>query len=157
MISRIGVRTTNSGSAAAFLELIAGSLLTGFFLKELEVINAAATVQSFGLGKPQAIGVGPTTPVPLIPDDIQTGYATTEGTSKSASHVTSALAWGTTAPTVPLAFFARANLPATLGAAKSWSFSGQGIWVPSGRTIVLWGIGTNIASDVNVVVDERLA
>jgi len=152
MISRLGVRTTNSGAAAAFFELIVGSTLKGAFLKSIQVISAAATVQSFGLGEPAAIGVTPTSPVPLIPDDAGLAYSTTPGTGQHQSGCSTALAWGT-GPTVPAAFIARANLPATLGANIEWKFE-QGLWIPAGSTLILWGIGTNIATDVNVVVDE---
>lgn len=153
MLSRLGVRTTSSATGAACFELRVASTILGAWLKEIEVISAAATAQTFGLGEPAAIGVTPTTPVPLIPLDLQLPAPTTEGTSQSGSHVTTALAWGTP-PTVPASFIARANLPATLGANIKWKFDGNGIWIPAGASIVLWGVSANIATDVNVLVDE---
>lgn len=155
MLSRIGVRTSNTSATAAFLEIIAGSLLSGFYLREVEVINATAAAQAFGLGKPAAIGVTPTSPVPAIPLDLKLPYSTTPGVAPSQSQVTTALAWGT-GPTVPAAFFARGSFPATVGASVKWTFA-DGIWVPAGSTIILWGTGTNAPNDVNILVDERLA
>ena len=154
MLSRIGVRTSNSSANAAFLEIIAGSKIRGFWLRSIEVINGTAAAQTFGLGEPAAIGVGPTSPVPLIPVDTSLPAPTTEGTGTSNSHVTTALAWGTTAPTVPASYLCRATFPATAGTRVSWDFSNDPIFVPSGSTLVLWGTGTNAANDVNIVVDE---
>jgi coproporphyrinogen III oxidase len=89
--------------------------------------TAAAT--DFGLGRPAAISVTPTTVVPQAED-----------TSSAAAACTGQVAAGTK-PTVPAFFLRRFGVPATLGAGVIWTFP-EGLIVPSGPAeMVVWNIG----------------
>ena len=138
----IGVRTSAGTAAAAALEIIAPAAV-GCYLRELEVSLAAATASIYGLGRPAALGVTPTTPVSLLSD---------AKASAVMYKTATALAWGT-GPTVPAAFIRRVSFAAVIGERIKWEF-GQGLYIPAGASLVLWNIGTNGVVDVNVVVDE---
>jgi hypothetical protein len=137
----ISNRTTNVTSGQPCLEIRTTATERAKIL-ELTITMAAATASLFGIGRPQAIGVTPTTPVTVIPEDAAepTGSAQT------------ALAWGTP-PTVPLAFFRRINLPATIGAGRVISFP-RGLVIPVSSSLVVWNLGTNGVADIDVVLDE---
>jgi hypothetical protein len=136
----LGVRTSNVTDANANLEVIAGSA-HGYKLVSLEIFLAAATASMFGLGRPAAVGITPTTPVTVLDDDgVKTGT------------VTVALAWGT-GPTIPAAFIRRMSKPATAGSTVLWTFE-KGLWVPIGKSVILWNLGATSAVDVNIVVEE---
>jgi hypothetical protein len=100
----------------------------------------AATAGLFGIGRPAAKGVGPTTPVRMLPMgagqvlEIQSAIA---------------VAWTTTAPTIPAAFLERVNLPATIGVGVLIEFKTP-VYVPAGETLILWNLGTNGVADVTV-------
>lgn len=133
--------TTGVGSGAAALELIA-SASDRFWLLEIGAFLNAATASIYGIGRPQAIGVTPTSPITLLAED----NANPAGTSKTA------LAWGT-GPTVPTNFFRRVNLPATIGAGFLLTFP-RGIACAVSLSLVLWNIQANGAVNCHVVVDE---
>lgn len=140
-IYSLGNRTSSGTAATAALELRTAATDRAA-LMELDVFMGAATASIFGLGRPQAIGITPTSPVTLLAEETSDPAATTQ----------TALAWGT-GPTVPLNFFRRINLPATIGAGIIYTFP-RGITIPISSSIVLWNIGTDGVADVNVVVDE---
>lgn len=108
---------------------------------EISYISAAATVQTIGLGRPQAIGV---TPVNVLfqADDPGDPASVTNGS----------LSWATS-PTVPLIFMRRWNGAATIGVGIVWTFP-RGLTIPVSSSLVLWNITTTVASDVNCVIDE---
>lgn len=139
----IARRTSDGTIAAAALEIIAG--LKDCSVVSVEVSLVAATATVLGLGRPAAKGISPTTPVSVLCD--QGGVV-----SASSSGIATAIAWGT-GPTVPAQFFRRVSLPATIGAAFAWTF-GQGLWIPTGGTLVLWNISAASVLDVTVVVEE---
>lgn len=137
----IGNRTSNVTIANANLELRTAAT-DRCALLELCWFMAAATASTIGLGRPQAIGVTPTSPQTVLAEDV----------ADPAGTATTALAWGT-GPTVPLSFFRRLQLPATIGAGITLVFP-RGIIVPVSSSIVTWNITASGVSDVSVVIDE---
>jgi len=137
-----GVRTTNGTTTQACLEIIAGASI-GFRLVGIFGISlAAATASSFGLGRPAAKGVTPTTPLTLAGND--------KGLDSKA---TTALAWGTS-PTAPAKFYHRTNFTNVVGSDQAWPLSVGGIWVPPNETIVVWNITATGVSDISFTIWE---
>jgi hypothetical protein len=134
-------RTTGVTTATPALELRTGATLRAKVL-EIDVFLAAATASTYGIGRPQAIGVTPTAPVSVQPED----------SADPAGSAQTALAWGTP-PTIPLAFFRRIALPATIGTGVIWTFP-RGLVIPAANSLVLWNLATNGVVDCNVVEDE---
>ena len=108
---------------------------------ELSLIQATATAQSLGLGRPQAIGI---TPVNVL------FQADDPGDPASAQNAS--LSWGTS-PTVPLIFQRRWNSAATIGVGIVWTFP-RGMVIPVSSSIVVWNITTAVALDINCALDE---
>lgn len=136
-------RTTVGTIAAACFELrSAASNSPKLF--QLDILLAAATASVYGIGRPAAIGVTPTTPQTVLAEEqpnLPTGLTTT------------AMAWAT-GPTVPANFLRRVPLPATIGAGYIATFP-RGLGIPAASSIVLWNITANsAATDINAVVDE---
>jgi hypothetical protein len=136
-------RTSNAVDASAAFELIAGA--KAFFLKQMQVTLAAATASTYGLGRPAAIGVTPTTPVSVL-NNFDLNTILTAAT---------ALAWATP-PTIPAQFFRRVSFPATVASSIIWTFVGGGLLVPAGTSLVLWNLATNGVVDISVEIDEQL-
>lgn len=133
-------RTTDGTIAAPAWEFIAPAG-KGVVVREVSVYLASAVASNWGLGRPAAKGVTPTTPVALL----------MEGGSDSPVQSVTALAWAG-APTVPAQFFRRITMPATIGTAVIWLFSGLNLI--AGASLVLWNITANGVADVNIVADE---
>jgi hypothetical protein len=112
-------------------------------LLELGISQVTAVAGVYGLGRPQAIGVTPTSPVTVL--DESDGNA-------PVGLTTACVAWGTP-PTVPLAFLRRVACPATIGAGVIWTFP-RGIALPISFSIVVWVIATAPVCDVWAVIDE---
>jgi len=113
------------------------------YILETGIFLAAATASVYGIGRPAAIGITPTSPVTVLAED----------PALPAGTVTTALAWGT-GPTVPVDFFRRISLPATIGTGVIWAFP-RGLCIAVSNSIVFWNITTNSAAvDNHVVVDE---
>lgn len=109
-------------------------------LRELGIFMAAATASTFGLGRPEAIGITPTTPV--------LGQA--EDPADAAAVGATALAWGTK-PTAPSSsiYLRRIGLPAAIGAGIIWTWpDGPGLVIPVSSSIVLYNLATNGVVDV---------
>lgn len=142
-IFSLATRTTVTTIAAAAYEL-RSSASNSPKLFEMGIFLAAATASVYGIGRPAAIGITPTSPVTVVAEEqpnIPTGVTTT------------AVAWGT-GPTVPTAFFRRVPLPGTIGAGIIVTFP-RGLGIPVASSIVLWNITANsAATDVHAVVDE---
>ena len=134
-------RTTNVTIANATLELRTTSTDRAA-LSEMHAFLTAATASVFGIGRPAAIGVTPTSPITWLAED----PADPAGTAQTA------LAWGT-GPTVPANFFRRIGLPATIGAGFILNFP-RGLVIAVSASMVLWNISATGACDVNVVGDE---
>ncbi|MGZ4849802.1 MAG: hypothetical protein ACXV2C_00250 [Candidatus Bathyarchaeia archaeon] len=141
-IYSLAVRTSNVVTGNATLEII-GSTNVGYRLLEVGITINAATASVFGLGKPAAAGVTPTTPVTVIAEDAG---------NSTAGNTNTALAWAT-GPTLPAAFLRRVSLPATIGAGIIWTFP-RGVSVLKATTEVLWNLSATSVADVWIVVDE---
>lgn len=137
----LGVRTSNVTIANACLEIRTAATDRARIM-EMGIFMAAATASTFGIGRPQAIGITPTSPVTVLSEE----FADPAGT------VTTALAWGT-GPTVPTAFLRRVTLPATIGAGVVLTFP-RGLIIPISSSIVVWNITGTGVSDIYVVIDE---
>jgi hypothetical protein len=137
------IRSSATGSAAAVAELIAGGVPCR--LTEIGIIIVNATASTFALGRPAAIGLVPTTPVSLLPP--------VAGSPNSQAKL--AVAWGT-GPTLPAAFYRQVALPATAGASLNprWVFSGGGIMIPAGGSIILWSITAVSIADIDFTITE---
>lgn len=135
-------RTTNTTIANAAWEVIAGA---GVKPKVLEFGVSATTGASsvYGVGRPGATGLVPTTPQSFLNEEYADGPV---GTTRGA------LAWGTP-PTVPANFFRRLNHSTTIGSGTIYVFP-RGLAIPAGTSIVLWNIASNGAVDAWAVLDE---
>ena len=139
-IYSVAERTTNVTIANPCIEIIAGATIRVKIL-EISVILAAATASVFGLGRPAAIGLTPTTPVTALPED---------DVDPTGSYTT-ALAWATP-PTIPTTFLRRFNLAAAVGAGIVLTFP-QGLYITASESIILWNISATGVSDINVVAE----
>jgi hypothetical protein len=139
-----GARTAVTASGNATWELRTASTDRAHVL-EIGVFLSAATASTFGLGRPAAIGVTPTTPVTLQAMDPGEGAGTT----------TTAVGWAT-APTTPTSsiYLRRIGLPATVGAGVIWTFPYPGIVISVSSSLVLYTLSLTAAADVYVTVDE---
>lgn len=143
MIVSLAVRTTGVAVGTAAWEIRTAATPGRARLLELGVFLAAATASVYGLGRPAAIGITPTTPVDFLVEDPADVIAT--------AHPQSALAWAT-GPTVPANFFRRVSFPATIGSGVIWTFP-KGIVIPVSGGFVLWNITANGVVDAYAVLD----
>ena len=132
--------TTFTNNTAANVEWRTPATVRAKIL-EVSYISATATVQSIGLGRPQAIGV---TPVNVL--------FQADDPADPASTVNGSLSWATS-PTTPLIFMRRWNGAATIGVGVCWTFP-RGLVIPVSSSVVLWNLSLTVASDVNCVIDE---
>jgi hypothetical protein len=134
-------RTSNVTTTQASFELRAPAAARAR-LMEIGIWLNAATQSPIGIGRPQAIGATPTSPINVLAEDPNdaTGGSTT------------ALAWGTP-PTVPLNYFRRFNIAGAIGAGIIATFP-RGLVNAAGGSVVLWNIAAVSLYDVHVVVDE---
>lgn len=137
-----GIRTTSGTTTEAALEIIAGADKGFRLMGVCSIAMAAATASNFGIGRPAAKGVTPTTPLALQGND--GGIPSTAKT---------ALAWSTS-PTVPGSFYHKVTLPATIGAFIQWNWPADGIFVQPGKTIVLWNVGATGVVDFSFTIWE---
>ena len=133
-------RTTNVTIANPCIEIIAGAAARPRIM-EIGIFMAAATASVFGIGRPAAIGITPTTPVTMLAED----------NGDPAGEVTTALAWATP-PTVPVSFFRMISLAAAVGTGVIFTFP-KGLYIPAAGAIVVWNISATGVSDIHVVVD----
>ena len=140
-LASLALRTTTfTATTSACWELRSAASVRPKVL-ELSIIQATGTACSYGLGRPQAIGVTPVN-VLMQRDDPNDAAATSNGS----------LSWGTS-PTVPLIYHRRWNSAATIGVGVVWTFP-RGLVIPASNSIVIWNITTTVACDVNVATDE---
>ena len=136
------IRTSATGSGVAAVELIAGAS-KACKVTEIGIALVNATASTFGLGRPAAKGITPTTPVFLL---------NPLGGDPGAVRASLAVAWGT-GPTIPAAFFRQCSLPATVGAERVWSFA-KGLYVPANGSLILWTLTTVSIADVYFTIEE---
>ena len=134
---------TTSGTAATAAWEVRSTSTNKPRIVEMGISQNAATASVFGLGRPQAIGITPTSPVTFL-DEFDGGGP--------VGLTTCAVAWAT-GPTVPLNFFRRVSLEATVGRGIIWTFP-LGIGISVSNSIVIWVIATSAVADVWAVADE---
>ncbi len=139
----LGVRTSDGTSGAAAWEIITGATPGRARVIELGFFLAAATATTIGLGRPQAVGITPTSPVDFLAEDPNDVLA--------SGVVQSAVAWGT-GPTIPTAFLRRIALPATIGTGVIWTFP-EGLVIPVSSSLILWNLASNSVLDAYAVID----
>lgn len=137
LANRTGIATTT----AASLEIRAAAANRPRLL-EMGIWLNAATQSPIGIGRPQAIGVTPTSPQTVLAEDPGDSTGLTQ----------TALAWGT-APTVPVNFFRRLNIAAAIGAGVLLTFP-RGIVIAAAWSLVNWNIAAVSLYDCHIVVDE---
>lgn len=138
-------RTSGTVSGDATWELRSGSS-DRLHIREIGIFMGAATASVFGLGRPAAIGVTPTSPVTCQAED----------TGDPAGTAQTAVAWGTkpTAPTSSI-YLRRIGLPAAIGAGVIWTWpDGPGLIVPVSSSIVIYNLNTNGVADIYVRYEE---
>lgn len=140
-LASVAIRTTNLTITQAGAELRTTAAVKARVL-EVSIIQATATAQSLGLGRPQAQGVTPATTSTFQRDD-----------SADPACVTTVSASWATSPTVPATFHRRWNSAATIGVGIVWTFP-RGIIVPVSASFVLWNITAAVAVDLNMAIDE---
>ncbi len=143
----IGLRTTNGADASAALEIFTGAVDISAYaprrrIVEIGITLAQATPSTFGIGRPAAIGVTPTSPVTLLSKDA----------GRPESTVQAALAWGTP-PTAPASFYCRSAFGGAIGDTAIFSFP-QGLTLGAADSIVIWNIGATALADVRVLIEE---
>ena len=111
-------------------------------VREAGVFQASSTRSRFGLGRPAAAGVTPTSPVLFLAED----------PASPASLVNSALAWATR-PTNPTEVLRRWVTPVTVGVGVVFYFS-RGILIPVSSQFVLANFQTNAKVLSYFVLDE---
>lgn len=116
---------------------------------QMGLTQVAATAGVYGIGRPAAIGITPTSPQTFV-DEADGGTA--HGTYGPASTVTAAVAWST-GPTVPANFNRRFACPASIGAGFVETFP-RGLLIPVSSSIVVWILATAPVCDVYAVVNE---
>lgn len=109
----------------------------------LKLSQNVATAGVYGVGRPGAIGVTPTSPQTFI-DEADGNGAT--------GLTTAAVAWGT-GPTVPSNFFDRYSCAATIGVGFLEIYPG-GLGIPVSNSIVIWIIATAPVCDVAAKASE---
>lgn len=142
MICSFAGRTTNVTIGNATFEVRAGATGPRPRILEIGIFLAAATASVFGIGRPAAIGVTPTSPQTFLNEDPADGASLTK----------IAGAW-VTGPTVPANFFRRIGLPATIGTGVIWTFP-KGLVIPLNDSIVVWNISATGVADAYCVIDE---
>jgi hypothetical protein len=112
-------------------------------IMELGLSQNAATQSQFGIGRPGAIGVTPTSPQTFVD----------EGDGNAATALTTAaVAWGT-GPTVPANFNRRFTTAGSFGVGVIFTFP-RGLGLPVSGSIVVWILTTAPVCNVYAVVDE---
>ena len=107
---------------------------------QVEMIQATATAQTIGFGRPATIGTQ-TTAILFQQEEVADPVAVLNG------HLT----WSVQ-PGAPAIFNRRWNSAATIGVGITWSFP-RGYVIPISSAAVLWNITTAVALDVNCVAD----
>lgn len=135
-------RTTATAAASASWEVRSASTNKPRVM-EIGISQNAATAGVYGIGRPAAIGITPTSPQNFVAES-------DSGAPTSLS--TAAVAWGT-GPTVPANFNRRISCAATIGVGAILTFP-RGLDISTSNSIVVWIIATAPVCDVWAVVDE---
>lgn len=145
---RLAQRTIVTAAGGATWEIIAPASGSKIRLLELTLTQVTAVAGTYGIGKPAAKGITPTTPVAFPCDRAGGADAVTAG----------AVAWGT-GPTVPAAFRGRYTCPAAIGAGFDLKFGDvgreNGIEISPGESFVVWVLATAPVCDVTALIEEQ--
>jgi hypothetical protein len=135
-------RTSNGVAAAASWE-VRSAATNKPRIMEIGCTQFAATAGVYGIGRPAAIGLVPTTPQNFVNED---------DAAAPTSLTTAAVAWGTP-PTVPANFNRRVSCTNVVGVGFILTFP-RGVDVLVSQSIVVWIIATAPVCDVWSVVSE---
>lgn len=113
-------------------------------IEEISLVQVTGTASSFGLGRPAARGVTPTSPVAFNSDS----------NAGEVLLTTTSLAWGTS-PTAPTSYVRKWNSAATVGVGVIWSFPSGELVIPNTSSLVIHNITASVALDVNCLISER--
>lgn len=135
-------RTTATAAASASWEIRSTSGNKPKVL-QIEFTQTAATAGAYGVGRPAAIGITPTSPQTFVD----------EGDGNGATGLTTAaVAWGT-GPTVPANFQRRYSCAATIGVGFVAQFP-AGLGIPVSSSVVIWIVATAPVGDATAAVSE---
>lgn len=135
-------RTSATSAASANWE-IRSAATNAPLIMEMGISQNAATAGVYGIGRPAAIGITPTSPQNFVAEGHQNAP-----TSLSSA----ALAWGT-GPTVPTNFNRRISCAATIGVGAIFTFP-RGMQIPVSSSVIIWIIATAPVCDTWAVIDE---
>lgn len=138
-IVSLGFQTTVTTTGAAAAE-IRTDASTRIRIREIGIFLGIATACVYGIGRPAARGITPTSPKDFLPYDVADVVI--------AGSIQSAVAWGT-GPTIPADFIRRAGIPGAIGGGMILTF--DDLIIPVSGSIVLWNLQTN-ANNVNIYV-----
>ena len=129
----LSVRTSNVTINQACWEIYTPSTLC-IKIFEIGISTVTAQTMILGLAKPLAAGVGQTTPANFIAEQ-DSGLPT--------SKTLSAVAWGTSAPTIATAgFLRRVSIVSAIGAGVIWTFP-RGLYVPASSSMCIHNISAS--------------
>lgn len=135
-------RTSVTTAGQALWEIRASSA-TKPRLVELGLSQNTGIAGIYGVGRPQAIGITPTTPQTFVNES---------DASNAAPTTTAAVAWGT-GPTIPAVFLRKMDFNTSGGAGFIFVWP-RGLEIPVSSSIVIWNIIATAVCDVWAVVEE---
>ena len=141
-IYSLSQRTSQTVAANAAWEIITTSAQVRPALMEIGLTQVTGVAGTYGLGRPQAKGITPTTPQTFLAEDA----------GEVAGNTTGAVAWST-GPTVPTNFFRRITCPDTIGAGVIWTFP-RGLIISNALNLIIWILATAPVCDVYAVTNE---
>lgn len=140
-LASVAIRTSNLTITQASAEIRTTAAVKARIL-EMSIVQATATAQSLGFGRPAAIGVTPGTTSTFQRDD-----------SADPACVTTISATWATSPTAPATYHRRWNSAATVGVGIVMTYP-RGIIIPVSASFVVFNITAAVACDLNVAIDE---
>lgn len=140
-LASVAVRTSNLTISQASAEIRTTAAVKARLL-EMSLMQATATAQSLGFGRPAAQGVTPGTTSTFQRDD----------SADPACVTTQNLTWATS-PTAPTVYHRRWNSAATVGVGYVMTFP-RGIIIPVSASYVVFNITAAVAIDLNCAIDE---
>jgi hypothetical protein len=141
-IYSLSQRTSATSAASAAWEIIVTASQVRPALLEFGLSQVTGVAGTYGIGRPQAKGITPTTPQTFLQEDVNEVAGNSQG----------AVAWST-GPTVPVNFFRRITCPATIGAGVIWTFP-RGLIISTTLNFILWILATAPVCDVYAVTSE---
>lgn len=140
-LASVAIRTSNLTINQSSAEIRTTASVKARIL-EMSVVQATATAQSLGFGRPAAIGVTPGTTSTFQRDD-----------SADPACVTTISATWATSPTAPTTYHRRWNSAATIGVGIVMTYP-RGIIIPVSASFVVFNITAAVACDLSVAIDE---